>query len=106
MAEKRDIAQGSAMKFVVLLGFVSLFADVTYEGSRSITGPFMAVLGASAAAVGVVSGLGELLGYALRIFSGYLSDRTGRYWLLTLIGYFVNLLAVPFLALAGRWEIA
>ena len=106
MSAKRDITQGSAMKFVVLLGFVSLFADVTYEGARSITGPWMAILGASAAAVGVVSGLGELLGYALRIFSGYLSDRTGRYWLLTIIGYFVNLLAVPLLALAGRWEIA
>lgn len=103
---KQDIARGSAMKFVVLLGFVSLFADVTYEGARSITGPWLAVLGASAAAVGFVSGLGELLGYALRIFSGYLSDRTGRYWLLTIIGYFVNLLAVPLLALAGRWEIA
>ena len=61
---------------MVLLGVVSLFADMTYEGARSITGPFLAVLGANGTAVGVVAGLGELLGYALRLVSGYLADRT------------------------------
>jgi len=95
-----------ALRFVVLLGVVSLFADVTYEGARSIAGPFLALLGASGTAVGIVSGLGELAGYGLRLVSGWLVDRTGRYWLLTLVGYTVNLLAVPLLALAGRWEIA
>jgi MFS family permease len=88
------------------LGVVSLFADATYEGARSITGPFLGSLGASATIVGIVAGLGELVGYALRLVSGYLSDRTGRYWTITLVGYVVNLLAVPVLALAGRWEIA
>jgi MFS family permease len=94
------------MRFVVLLGVVSLFADMTYEGARSVTGPFLATLGASAAVVGFVSGLGELVGYAVRLVSGYLSDRTGRYWTLTIVGYCVNLLAVPLLAWAGRWEVA
>jgi len=97
---------GRAMRFVVLLGVVSLFADMTYEGARSVTGPFLATLGASAAVVGFVSGLGELVGYAVRLVSGYLSDRTGRYWTLTIVGYCVNLLAVPLLAWAGRWEVA
>jgi MFS family permease len=92
--------------FVVLLGLVSLCADVTYEGARSITGPFLGTLGASGAVVGFVSGLGELAGYALRLVSGYLSDRTRRYWLLTFTGYTVNLLAVPLLALAGHWLLA
>jgi len=92
--------------FVVLLGLVSLCADMTYEGARSITGPFLATLGASGAVVGFVSGLGELAGYALRLVSGYLSDRTRRYWLLTFTGYTVNLLAVPLLALAGHWLLA
>lgn len=96
----------SAMRFVLLLGLVSLLSDVVYEAARSISGPFLAVLGASAAVVGGVAGLGELLGYGLRIVSGILSDRTGRYWMMTLLGYAVNLLAVPALALAGRWEIA
>lgn len=92
--------------FVVLLGLVSLCADMTYEGARSITGPFLGTLGASGAVVGVVSGLGELVGYVLRLLSGYLSDRTRRYWLLTFTGYTVNLLAVPLLALAGHWLLA
>jgi MFS family permease len=100
------LSKKTAVRFVVLLGVVSLFADMTYEGARSITGPYLAVLGASATAVGIVAGLGELIGYGLRLVSGYLSDRTGQYWLITLAGYFINLLAVPLLALAGHWEVA
>ncbi len=100
------LTRRTAMAFVILLGIVSLFADMTYEGARSITGPYLAVLGASATAVGIAAGFGELIGYVLRLASGYLSDRTGRYWTFTLIGYVVNVLAVPFLALAGRWELA
>lgn len=106
-AERKGAAPGrSALGFVVLLGVVSLFADMTYEGARSITGPFMASLGASAAAVGIVAGAGELVGYGLRLVSGYLADRTGRYWAITLWGYALNLIAVPLLALAGSWETA
>lgn len=100
------ISKAAAIKFVILIGVVSLFADMTYEGARSITGPYLAVLGASGTAVGVVAGLGELIGYSLRLVSGYFSDRTGRYWAITIVGYSVNLLAVPPLALAGRWEMA
>jgi MFS family permease len=100
-SSKRD-----AFKFIILLGMVSLLADMTYEGARSITGPYLAILGASGTIVGIVAGFGELAGYALRLVSGYISDRTGRYWLITIFGYTVNLLAVPLLALAGRWEIA
>jgi len=72
--------RSSAVKFIVLLGFVSLFADVTYEAARSLSGPYLAILGASGAVVGITAGLGELLGYGLRIFSGLLSDKTRRYW--------------------------
>jgi hypothetical protein len=102
----RDILKDNAWKFIILLGLVSLLADMTYEGARSITGPYLAILGASAAVVGLVSGLGELVGYGLRFISGYLSDKTHRYWSITITGYVVNLLAVPLLALAGSWEIA
>jgi hypothetical protein len=79
---------------------------MTYEGARSINGPYLAVLGASGAIVGIVSGLGELLGYVVRLASGPLSSRTGRYWLIAGIGYVINLLAVPLLALAGNWPTA
>jgi len=95
-----------AFLFVVLFGVVSLFADMTYEGARSITGPFLGTLGVNAKTVGFVAGLGEFLGYALRLVSGALSDRTKRYWFFTGLGYTLNLLAVPLLALAGAWEVA
>ena len=94
------------MRFIVLLGFVSLFADVTYESARSLTGPYLAILGATGAVVGITAGLGELLGYGLRLFSGLLSDKTRRYWTFTILGYVVNLLAVPLLALANHWPLA
>lgn len=95
-----------AIRFVVLLGVVSLFADMTYEGARSVAGPFLGILGASATIIGIVSGLGELAGYGLRYISGALGDRTQRYWTITLVGYALNLLAVPLLALAGNWPMA
>lgn len=101
-----NAAKTKAIHFVLAIGIVSLFADMTHEGARSIVGPFLAVLGASATVVGVVSGLGELLGYAVRFFSGRLADKTGQYWTLAIVGYLVNLLAVPLLALAGSWEYA
>lgn len=103
---KEDISKSAAIKFIILFGFISLFADMTYEGARSITGPYLEILKANATIVGFVAGFGELIGYTLRLASGYLIDRTHRYWTITFIGYFINLFAVPFLALAGSWEIA
>ena len=88
------------------MGLVNLFADTTYEGASSINGPFLGMLGASAVAIGVISGIGEFLGYSLRFLSGLISDKTGKYWLMTFIGYSINLLAVPALALSGSWQVA
>jgi MFS family permease len=87
------------------MGVVSLCADVTYQGARGIIGPYFELLGASAAVVGTVAGFGELIGYALRLVSGYATDRTRKYWTIAFVGYGVNLLAVPLMALAGRWEV-
>lgn len=95
-----------AVAFVVLLGIVSLLADMTYEGARSAIGPFLGLLGASSLAVGIVSGAGELVGYALRFVSGHLADRTRRYWAIVFAGYTLNLLAVPLLAAAYSWQVA
>lgn len=95
----------SALKFIVLLGFVSLCADATYEGARSITGAYLGALGASGTIVGLVAGLGELIGYGLRLLTGFLSDRTRQYWGITTLGYFINTAVVPLMALAGRWEV-
>ena len=101
-----DSGKSRALKFVLLLGAVSLFGDMTYEAARSIIGPYMAILGASAAVVGTVAGLGEFVGYGFRIVSGVLSDRTRRYWTITIAGYVISLTAVPALALAGNWPLA
>jgi MFS family permease len=95
-----------AFRFVLLVGVLSFFADFTYEGSRSILGPFLAGLGASATIVGVVTGFGEFLGYGLRLGSGRLADATGKYWPITILGYVVQMAAVPALALAGSWPVA
>jgi len=97
---------GTAFRFVLLLGVVSLFADFAYEGARSVTGPFLAVLGASGAVVGVVAGLGELLGYGLRLVSGPLSEKTKQFWPIAIFGYVVQMVSVPLLALAGSWPMA
>ncbi len=99
-------AGAAAFRFVLVMGIVNLFADTTYEGGASINGPFLGMLGASAAAVSIIAGVGEFFGYSLRAVFGYLSDRTGRYWQLTFAGYVINLLAVPAMALAGRWQVA
>jgi MFS family permease len=96
----------AALKFVLLIGVVSFFADFTYEGARSVTGPFMAVLGANGTIVGIVAGLGELLGYGLRLVSGRLSEKTQKFWPITLFGYLIQMAAVPLLALAGNWQVA
>lgn len=93
----------SALRFIVLLGIVSLCADATYEGARSISGAFLGSLGASGTVVGLVAGGGELLAYGLRLGIGVLSDRTGRYWQLTTLGYVINTAVIPALAWAGSW---
>ena len=99
-------ARKLAFRFVLMIGIVNFFADMTYEGARSVTGPFLGSLGASATVVGFVAGFGELLGYGLRSVSGYLADKTHKYWAVILTGYVINMLAVPALALAGTWPFA
>jgi MFS family permease len=102
----RSSRRSAALKFVVLVGVMSFFADFVYEGSRSIIGPYLAFLGAGALAVGVITGFGELLGYGLRLVSGRLSDRTRQFWPITIAGYILQMSVVPLLALAGNWQVA
>jgi MFS family permease len=102
----RRLVKSRAVKFVLMVGVMSFFADFTYEASRAIIGPYLAVLGASAAAVAIVTGFGELLGYGLRLVSGRLADATKQFWAITIFGYVVQMAAVPLLALAGSWPVA
>jgi MFS family permease len=87
-------------RFVVLFGVVSLFADMVYEGARSIIGPYLATLGASALVVGVAAGAGEFLGYGLRVVSGYLVTRSRHYWTWTIVGYALTVLSVPLIGVS------
>jgi MFS family permease len=96
----------AAFRFIVALGFVSLFADMTYEGAHSVIGPLLKDLGASATQVGIIAGLGEMIAASLRYFSGKLADKTRAYWTITTLGYFLNLVVVPGLAFAGNWQAA
>src|SRR5258708_3128757 len=105
-SDQPSMTASGALRFVVAFGVVSLFADMTYEGMRSISGPYLAVLGAPGAAVGMVAGIGELLGYTWRRSSGSLADRSRWYWPITLLGYVVQMAAVPALALIGTWPAA
>jgi MFS family permease len=97
---------GSAFQFVLTMGVVNLFADITYEGGGGINGAFLGSLGASAAAISIIAGAGEFLGYGVRSIAGFVADRSGRYWPVTFVGYAVNLLAVPAMALAPGWPAA
>ncbi len=96
----------AALRFIVALGIVSFFADVTYEGARSVVGPFLGGLGATAAQVGLVAGAGEMLAASLRYVSGRLADRSRAYWAFVFAGYGINIVAVPALALVGSWQAA
>lgn len=90
------------------MGVVSLLADIVYEGARSISGNYLRYLGGPALAAGLV-GAGEILAYALRLVSGFaLSARASErlLWAMLVSGYAVQAVAVPALALAGRWEVA
>lgn len=100
-SERRSVA----LQLVLLLGLVSAFGDITYESARSVSGPYLAALGAGASMIGLVSGLGEFVGYALRLVAGYIADRTRAHWVGTFIGYGL-LISIPLLALANRWEVA
>ena len=96
----------AGLYFVLLFGAVNLFADLSYEGARSVSGPFLAGLGASALVAGLVGGSGELFGYTLRLASGYWADKSRRYWAITILGYLLQMTVIPLLALAGSWQVA
>jgi MFS family permease len=92
----------SPVRFIVGFGIVSALADVVYEGARSIIGPYLGSLGATAAVVGLITGAGEAAALVLRLFTGRLSDRTGRPWPQTILGYALTAVCVPLIALTGN----
>ncbi|WP_054812487.1 MFS transporter [Nocardia arizonensis] len=96
----------TAWRFVFAFGAISLLADVVYEGARSITGPLLASLGASAFVIGVVTGIGEAAALTLRLVSGPMADRTRRFWAWTIAGYALTVITVPLLGIAATLWVA
>ncbi len=95
------------MQFVLAFGVVSMLADFVYEGARAIVGPYLATLGASAALVGAVTGLGEAVALVLRLATGPISDRTQRHWALSITGYLITVAAVPLLGVSqSLWPVS
>jgi MFS family permease len=94
-----------AYRLIILFGIVAMFGDIVYEGGRSVSGPFLYTLGASAFMVAFIAGFGEFLGYAIRIATGYLADKSRQYWAFVIAGYLM-IGAIPLLVLAGSWEVA
>lgn len=103
--DRRAPGYRRALVLVVMFGLISLFSDLTYQAGRSLNGPFLGALGADAALVGLVAGVAEFLGYALRLVTGRWVDRSRAYWLFTLVGYGM-VAAVPLMMLAGTWQVA
>jgi len=96
----KEIAK-KALDFIILMGILSLFSDMTHEGAKSILGDFLYKTGASASVIGFVSGFAELLGYSLRLVFGRIADKTKKYWNLMIAGYIIQVLAIPALCLVS-----
>jgi MFS family permease len=94
---------------VWMLGFVSLFMDVSSELIHSLLPVFMvSSLGASAFAVGVIEGIAESTALIVKVFSGAISDYLGKRKSLAVIGYGLGALSKPLfaLALSVNWVLA
>jgi MFS family permease len=106
MKKEQVFTKSTAVFFIVLFGIVSLFADMNYEGGRSVVGQYLKLLGTSAFVLGFAAGLGEFIGYALRFVSGTIADKTRKYWTLIILGYTVQLCSLPMMAFVDGWELA
>ena len=104
MAQQRDekaTKKFGPMHFIMGFGIVSMLMDIVYEAALSVQGPLLYSVGATAAVVGIVSGIGEATSLAGRLVSGPAADRTGRYWTFAILGYAATGLAVPAMGFVG-----
>ena len=99
MLQLNNTTKRKAYSFILIMGIVSLFSDMTHEGARSIYGVYLHIAGASATVIGFVTGFGEFIGYSFRLLTGYIADKYKNYWTMSIVGYAINMLAIPALAL-------
>ena len=93
-----------AVQVIIIFGVISLLGDMVYESARSANSQYFNLLGISAAQVGLVFGIGEFLGYMLRLIAGLLSDKSGKYWVFIFVGYGM-LIVIPLMGLTMNWNI-
>ncbi len=89
---------------IIIFGIISLLGDMVYEAARGANSQYFNLLNINAAQVGLVFGIGEFLGYMLRLFSGIISDKSGKYWLFIFIGYGM-LIVIPLMGFTKNWNI-
>ncbi len=96
LSRAREVPRG-----VWVLGFVSMFMDISSEMVHSLLPVFMvSTLGASVFAVGLVEGVAEATALISKVLSGTLTDFIGRRKELTLFGYGLGAVSKPLFALA------
>jgi len=93
-----------AITVIILFGVISMLGDMVYESARGANSQYFNLLGISAAQVGLVFGIGEFLGYFLRLLAGVLSDKSGKHWIFIFLGYGM-LLVVPIMGFTMNWNI-
>lgn len=76
---------------------------MVYESARGANSQYFNLLNISAYQVGLVFGIGEFLGYFLRLLAGVLSDKSGKHWLFIFVGYGM-LSVVPFMGFTMDWN--
>jgi MFS family permease len=104
LTESPRITRKTAYTAILVMGIVSMLGDIVYESGRGIAPDYLLFLGASALMVGVVSGAGEFIGYAMRLVSGGLADRTRAYWFFIFVGYGL-ILAIPLMGFTTSFEL-
>lgn len=104
MNQNRKLRSASAVAVIIMFGIISMLGDIVYESARSANSQYLNLLSISASQVGLVFGIGEFLGYFLRMVSGILSDKSGRQWIFMFLGYGL-LVSVPLMGLTLNWNI-
>ena len=93
-----------AVRAIIIFGVISLLGDMVYESARGANSQYFELIGISAAKVGLVFGIGEFLGYFLRLISGVISDKSKKPWAFMFIGYGM-LFFVPLMGFTKNWNI-
>jgi len=99
IAKKDNLKQN-----VILLGLVSFLNDLSSEMILPILPRFITLLGGSSLAIGLIGGLMESISSILKVFCGYLSDRTGKRKIFVFSGYFTSSIFKLMLAFSKVWQ--